>query len=62
MATKNYKRPNAPKLIIYRTTFNDHWAKRLNFVLDKTGLKKSELLREGAKKEIESHEKRILKL
>jgi predicted DNA-binding protein len=40
----------------YRTTFSTHWTKRLQLVIEKTGMKEAELLRDAVKEKIEKLE------
>jgi predicted DNA-binding protein len=45
----------------YRTTFSTHWTKRLQLVIEKTGMKEAELLRDAVKEKIEKLENKNAK-
>jgi len=40
----------------YKTTFSTHWTIRLEYQLQKTGMKEAELLRDAVKEKIEKLE------
>jgi len=46
----------------FKTTLPPHWEHRLVSVIEKTGLKESEIIRDGVKKEIETQEIRFSKV
>lgn len=46
----------------FKTTLNKHWEDRLVSLIKKTGLKESEILRDGVKLEIEIQESRLSKV
>mgnify|MGYP007071572354 CR=1 FL=1 len=45
----------------YRTTFSTHWTKRIQLIIEKTGLKEAELLRDAVKEKIEKLEQKTTK-
>lgn len=46
----------------FKTTLNKHWEDRLVSLIKKIGLRESEIVRNGVKKEIEIQEKRLSKV